>query len=512
MRFAGLYFIVLLALALACGGGGGGEDGSGSSQSSLKIELINDTTKSKLVALSEDSPFRIFSDQTNRTDPTEATHARVNVYDSIGQFISSTEKKLVRGTTAPYDVDPDSRFVNISNPPSGNITIEVELGQDFGVTSSNTRAEVIYYSGSVNVFLSGNVAIIDGQESTTIPVIIKNVVDEGSGLYSIQGYLDFVDYPIVVDEQDIDELFNTDLSLSITTLTGVDHDFESPDNSSIGNTSYIANNIKLDELDQPLSYFFEVLNISANFTGFFVAAETGSPVNYVLRGYIPPSESSLSLPVLIDWETTWAKIMTDWYLYATTNDDDHFISDSYEVNYNAMSNVFVNIQDLFLPSSSGNTYSDPYVLNAQDLLLAEITYSTFRTLNFGDKLSDTSTASRFDVKVVQGAYEAVQGVGYFFFTGDNTSNLTRSLRVNLEYSSDTLDVPDNPLQNILLDDDRQPILDSSGNLTILESPEPDDIILVDEYQSSVMDISFNKNSLVEYLYSLMRAEINYEKP
>lgn len=512
MKYAGLYLVFLIALAIACGGGGGGgESSSSSSEPSLKIELLNEIPRSKLVIFSEDVRFRIFSDQSNRTDPSEATHARVNVYDSVGQFISSTEKKLVRFETVPYDVDPESRFVTISNVPSGNITIEVELGQDFGVTSSNTRQEVVYYSGSTNVFLSGNVAIIDGEESTTIPVRIKNVVDEDSGLYTIQGYLDYVNYPIVVSDDEQDDLFNTDLSLPITTLTGVDHNYQSLDNISLGNTSFIANNIKLNELDEPLSYFFEVLNISANYIGFTVTAETGAPINYVLRGYIPPSESTLSIPVLIDWETTWAKIMTDWYLYIIGDSETYFISDSYATNYLAMSNVFVAKQDLFLPSISGNSYTSPYLLKAQDLLLTEVTHLMFRTLNLGDKLSDTASGSRFNVKVVNPSYSSTEGVSNFFFSkGNANTSSKRALRVDLEFSSETLDVPDSPNQNILLSVDREPVLDSGGNLVVLEDPDPTDILLNEEYQSSVIDISFNQTSLVEYLYSLLKAEVSNE--
>jgi hypothetical protein len=250
-----------------------------------------------------------------------------------------------------------------------------------------------------------------------------------------------------------------------------------------------------------------------NDTAFTVAAETGAPVNYVLRGYITPSESRLSIPVLLDWETTWAKIMTDWFLYATLNDQAYFISDSYATNYLAMSNVFVGKQELFLPSSSGNSFLNPYNLKAQDLLLAEITFSMFRILNLGDKTSDTSSASRIETKVIVNSFASTAGVEYFFFSSSNTNNsLSRSLRVDLEFSSDTLDVPTTPLTNVLMDQNREPVLDSGGNLIILKNTETDDILLKDLYQESVIDISFNKTSLLEYLHSLLEAEVNHEKP
>jgi len=493
-----ILLILILIFALACGGGGGSsQSASSQGQPNFKIELRSaDVNRNKLVSLEDGAQFRIFSDLNDRSDPREATHVRVNILNFGGDLLFKQEQAIIRFEEPPYDVDPASRFVSIVNPPSGNITIQVQLGQDFGVTSSNTHSEVIYYSGQANIFLAGNVAFIDGQETDNIPIIIKNYIDEGAGVYSIQGYFDFSDFPVVVES--VNDSVEAEIDAATATLIPDSNNFTSTDNISISN--YSSSSIKIAELDEPLSYFFEILNISTNYQSFFVTGETGLPLEYVLRGYVSSNESMLGIPILVDWQTTWSKIMTDWFLNQVENNNQFTLTTyDYETNYLAMGNAFAHIKDAFVIPNTGNTISNPYLLTAQDLLLVELGFGMLEALNTGDKISDTSSAVRFDLKILGNALISLEGLEYFFF---HLNKPNRVLLVDLENSDQTLMIPTTPDEMVILDLNGNPKLDSSGNLIIRES-QTGELRLDQQFQSAIVDVSYNRDSLVHYLYKLM---------
>lgn len=496
-------FSILTLLALSCGGGGD----ESTQTSSLRIKMINaNLERGKLAVFDEDTQFRIFSDQNvDRTnsnfDPIEATHIRVSFLSSDGNLLLEQEEPIIRYSTAPYEVDPDQRFVKINNPPSGNLTIKLELGQDFNLASTNTQGEVIYYSGQTNLILSGNVAIIDNVETNTIPIAIRNFFDPDLGYYSVQGYLDFTDYPVVLDNE-IDETITIDPDEYITSFVPRENNFLE-DHPSIGNTNYISNHLQIADISEPLSYFFEIFNISDNFTGFTVASQLGAPYNYVIRGYVPPSESQLGFPVVIDWETTWTKIMTDWFVFSIENGYiDNIPTDDFEEIYNAMGNAFRHVEDIFqIPLTGGNTISEPYVLNAQDLVLTEITYDMLTRLNAGDTISDTSLPVNFHAKTISlvTGTKPTNGVNHFFFSEDG---IQRQLSVTIEYSDEILYIPTDPSLQVITASDGTPVLDSSDEFIVRE-PVNGEFALNDLYTEKVEDISFEIDSILAYLYLLM---------
>ena len=147
--------------------------------------------------------------------------------------------------------------------------------------------------------------------------------------------MDFSEFPIVFINDNINGFVDEDEGSSITTFTPLENNFIDQ-TENILNVNYPTTNVKLKEFEEPLSYFFEVLNISDNYLGFTVGSQLGEPLEYVLRGYVPPSEAKLGIPVVIDWETSWTKIMTDWFMHRVEAGDITSLYEDYERNYCAM--------------------------------------------------------------------------------------------------------------------------------------------------------------------------------
>ena len=301
-----IYFCLtatVFAIAVNCSGGSAKETVSPvSSEQKIEFKLVN-SYKQKFATLTEDAVFIISSDLSDRTDPQEATHARLRMYNDKGKLQTDKIQPILRQAIPPYDIDQSTRFITVEGILDGDYSCTIELGQDFGEDSIN-RQEVVYYSGSLSgITIKGNQVFVSGSAISTIIVPVSINRDQNATAFSLQGLLDFSSIPRLI-EPTVTDSANTVPKISQTSIETIDVDL---------NFSFSTVNLVLKDSIEFQSQFFELKNIPIIYTSFYGNAEAGDPQNFLLKTFIQKDEILSGNLILFDWETTLNSTICRWF-------------------------------------------------------------------------------------------------------------------------------------------------------------------------------------------------------
>ncbi len=293
--------LLLPALAIQCSGSSGSPPADPLSYE-IGITLVQDTGRAKLATIPEDQPLVIFSDQFDREDPRECTHARARLLDVLGgRVVAEILHPLKRSATPPYPLETSSRrFTLISTEAGENLSLIVQLGRNFGSKAARqSRREVVYYSGvRSKLALRGQKVLLDGTPITSLKVPIGLNVDTSSETIPVQGYIDYRGIPNVPKGLPLQDPPN--LPSAAVYAAGP------------GKEAYQIISTTLASEDQPLSQFFEASEVTTSAPALVVVVQSGLPFNYVLSCYVTPAEMFSGKPVLIDWETTFVTAVAQY--------------------------------------------------------------------------------------------------------------------------------------------------------------------------------------------------------
>lgn len=454
---------------MSCGGGSSSTSPTSTGGSSIKIELVNPSLRGKFAILDENSPFRISSDLSDRDDPNEATHVRVRFIQD-GHIVREQIEAIQRASESPYQVDSSSRFITIHKIPLGKLTLEVQLGRDFGSNDINRRERIFYQGTTENIEAIGNNFQVEGVDTTVIHVPIRSFIDPTGLFYSIQGYHDFSQVPSVLDGE-VEPTGDFGLT-AVTSFIPMLKDFA---------PSFNAINLVTAEIDVFQSQFFEV-NLPVDEKVFFVVGESGPPRNIVIHGIVTEQEALEGKPILIDWETTQSKILTHWYLYRKQRDGVFTMTRTNFVETYALINEKITKRLISLTT-------DPPVagefrkIDAGELAILQFVYLFTRELYRGDPLGLTLAPIKLDTKVVTAiGSNPTLGPNFFFF---NKEKVNIPLEVTLPNNGGTLQIG--------------AIIDGATSLTITENGVTTSDTLVNVFSQKIAAIAFSDSYIHDWI-------------
>jgi hypothetical protein len=483
-------------LAVACGGGGQ-ESSSEVPPIRLKVNMVypqevtsrskgkNDAEqRQKFAVLSPDTPFRIGSDLSDLNedppgDPIHATQARATFFND-GLPVARGTTNLARYTTNPGLVTTESRSITVSSVYGDNLSLLVEVGQDFGEVLSE-RTENVFYVGNVqNIKIVGSNVIVDGVMSDNINVQLKTNIDRTRGLYTLQGYLDYSHMPLVALTSDADDALSQSGKFSLTSIESLDQSYSPPSYTNIVTSG--------TNLFDAQVFFFEFTSLPISQTLFKLTGESGPSANVggvpfwsknmVLSGLVTPEDALSGNPLVFDFETTFNAIMALWYTNPLLERRSDLTGSAANIVpvYGEMAKVYKKIEPILSYGRSGNL-SSPLEVRPQDLSILQLVYKLVRELNTGDVTGTTVTSDRFHNKIgLQSSAPIPNALDHFVLGGNLTYNgnvLFQSTRlpvlVNFDGVSDNL-ILEHPISTYqyYVNTKGETLLDSAGN-TVLTS-------------------------------------------
>lgn len=442
MRTLALFCLLCAAvgLSLACSGSGSSGDAQVQPEKlSLKVEMVYpedsklnkfDRSKSVDASLLANRPFRIGTDLKDSGssppgDPVHATHVRARFYqdlDPTAQTLSAditpvaeAISPILRYTTNPSEVDVNSRKVSVTGVYGDNLTLTLELGMDFGETVE-PRVETVFYTGRVDhIRISGSKAIVAGVESDKISVGLKTNIDRNRGIYTVQGYLDYSEMPLVFFPEV--EVIGENNQFSNTSFVPLNEGATSPPDAS-------RNAILGGNMFDPLAYFFEMPGLPLSQT-FFVANANSGPSdnisgniflsrNMPLSGLITPEEALSGNVLLLDWETTVRTTLATWYEHPASMGS----SGNLARLYDEMGKVYPKLKRMLDYSKFGSAQT--LSVTPEELSLLQLIYLFLRDINVGDILGAAVQPRVFDTKVAafMGSGFMGESINHFFFNGN----------------------------------------------------------------------------------------------
>ena len=413
---------ILLAMALACGGGSTSE--TQPERISLKIDMVYPTeplqqnsgsVRQKFAVLDAKSPFRIGTDieefiASPPGDPKHATHARARFFQS-GNFITQAISPIIRYSTDPSSIDPNSRKIEVRGVPTGvPLYLSLELGKNFGEIDL-PYAETIYYSANVNhILISGSNLIVNGSYENSIKAQLRPAVS--NKFYQLQCYVDFSKMPII-KSLEIDKKASTIVNVNPLKGTAT---------ISAPKPELISDNVYNFQ-----AFFFEISEIPLDQINLDVTVEFGANLNLLSGGMILPDEALAGLPLLFDFETTYVRTLT---MLHEKDDKSLRASGNFMGVYKEISKAFARADNLM---NAGNS-TQPVEIQAQDLALMQVGYEMAKLC------SNNTEANRFrftridkfqsEVMALMKA-NALTAIDYFLFSG----NKSVPLKVNFDTSS-----------------------------------------------------------------------------